>query len=402
MKKTVRRRLRWLTPLLFVIVAGCRSDDQRLLDLSRQSLDRQAEQNKLVENNNRQVIDATKKLVEADADSRRENMQVHHELQAERAGFNQQRDALEQERRQIAEQRNRDPIVAESIKVAAGLIVAALPLLVCLFLVRGLYHKSDDEAVADVLVEELFAHDPILGHLCHAALPSQPGSPSASRLTVQPVPRIAAQPAIEGEARGAVVVVEGTNDAEFLRRIGRVLNGHDPPLPDLNQLELAGRLTFVTASAHPSLIPFAWRGRQFHVYDREVPPVTDERRRFADALNARRDCRAVLTSKRAIENYLHPAAIQEAGGVQVSFSDSDDVAELVARASFQPGDACSWESLSKRGRRRLREKAKKWLNREAVDRMTPARLAERDPDGEVVGWLRTIAELAEVEDELSA
>ena len=26
--------------------------------------------------------------------------------------------------------------------------------------------------------------------------------------------------------------------------------------------------------------------------------------------------------------------------------------------------------------------------------MTPERLAERDPDGEVIGWLRTIAELA--------
>jgi hypothetical protein len=50
--------------------------------------------------------------------------------------------------------------------------------------------------------------------------------------------------------------------------------------------------------------------------------------------------------------------------------------------------------LSRRARRRLRDKAKKWLNRDAVERMTPERLAERDPAGEVISWLRMIAELA--------
>ena len=83
----------------------------------------------------------------------------------------------------------------------------------------------------------------------------------------------------------------------------------------------------------------------------------------------------------------------EAGGVEVGFGDFDDVAEIVAQATFQSDESGSWESLSRRARRRLRDKAKKWLNREAVDRMTPERLAERDPDGEVIGWLRTIAEL---------
>ena len=76
------------------------------------------------------------------------------------------------------------------------------------------------------------------------------------------------------------------------------------------------------------------------------------------------------------------------------FGDFDDVAEIAAKATFNPKEGGSWESLSRRARRRLRDKAKKWLNREAVDRMTPERLAERDPAGEVIGWLRTIAELA--------
>ena len=45
-------------------------------------------------------------------------------------------------------------------------------------------------------------------------------------------------------------------------------------------------------------------------------------------------------------------------------------------------------------RRRLRYKAKKWLNTRAVEQMTAARLAERDPDGEVRAWLATIANLS--------
>jgi hypothetical protein len=69
-------------------------------------------------------------------------------------------------------QRNCDPIVAESIKTVAGLIVAALPLIVCVFLLRGLFHKSDDEAVADVLIEELVARHPLFALSANGILPS--------------------------------------------------------------------------------------------------------------------------------------------------------------------------------------------------------------------------------------
>jgi hypothetical protein len=401
MRKTVRRRLRWLTPIPFLILVSCSSDDQRLVDLSRQSLDRQAEQNRLVENNNQQVIDATKKLVEADAQSRRDNIQLQQNLQTERTGINQQRDALERESREIADRRNRDPIVAESIKAAAGLIVAALPLVICLFLVRGLFGKSDDEAVADVLVEELLAHDPILAGLNQSKPRAESRSQAGTRLALKPALRIAVEPLVPTNVTGLLVVVEGTNDAEFLRRISRVLNRRDLTVPDLSQLEADGRLTFMTASALPVSIP-ELLGKQFHLYDREVPPISEERRRLVEALNRQPTCKAVLTSKRAMENYLHSEAIREASGLQLSFGDSDDVAELAARASLQPGHHAGWESLSKRARRRLRDRAKKWLNREAADCMTPERVAERDPDGEVIGWLRTIARLVGVESERSA
>jgi len=37
--------------------------------------------------------------------------------------------------------------------------------------------------------------------------------------------------------------------------------------------------------------------------------------------------------------------------------------------------------------------AKQWLNRQAVERMTVEMLDQRDPDGEVRGWLEAIGEM---------
>jgi hypothetical protein len=114
MLKTARSPRIWVATLLALIGVSSSSGDERLVELSRQSADRQAEQNRLVETNNRQVLEATDKLVEDDAKSRTEHIELYRQIEAERS-VNQQRDALEQERRQIAQQRNRDPIVADSI-----------------------------------------------------------------------------------------------------------------------------------------------------------------------------------------------------------------------------------------------------------------------------------------------
>src|SRR5580704_2691900 len=172
MQETVRSLPIWTLPMLIGLIAiGCSSGDERLVELSRQSADRQAEQNRLVETNNRQVLEATDKLVEADAKSRTEHIELHRQIEAERSGVNQQRDALEQERRQIAQERNRDPIVADSILSVGGLIAAILPLVVCLLLLRGLFHKSDQEALAEVLVEDLVSRQPLLSGPAAVSLP---------------------------------------------------------------------------------------------------------------------------------------------------------------------------------------------------------------------------------------
>ena len=183
MRKTARCPNGTVLTVISLIAIGCSSGDERLVELSRQSTDRQAEQNQLVETNNRQVLEAANRLVEADAKSRSENNELHRQIESERSGVNQQRDALEQERRQIALERNRDPIVAESIQAAAGLIAAVLPLLVCLFLLRGLFSRTDGEALAEVLIEDLVSQQPLLAE---PAAISPPTTGSDLRLPTAP------------------------------------------------------------------------------------------------------------------------------------------------------------------------------------------------------------------------
>jgi hypothetical protein len=192
MAKTARLPASWTAPtLIALITVGCSSGDERLVELSRQSTERQAEQNRLVETNNRQVLEATNKLVEADAKSRTENIELHRQIESERSGINLQRDALEQERRQIAEQRNRDPIVADSILAVGGLIAAILPLLVCLALLRGLFGRSDHEALAEVLIEDLVSQQPLLTERDALSLPGHGREP-----------RLPAAPTEEPQDRG--------------------------------------------------------------------------------------------------------------------------------------------------------------------------------------------------------
>ncbi|HVC96462.1 MAG TPA: ATP-dependent endonuclease [Pirellulales bacterium] len=195
-----------------------------------------------------------------------------------------------------------------------------------------------------------------------------------------------------------LVVVEGQHDVTFLRGISRILHADDPMLPDLGKLERVGVLVILPVGGGDLV---AWAARmaalglpEFHLLDREVPPATERRQQAAEIVNQRPSCRACVTNKRAIENYLHPLAVQEVSSLDMTFGDEEDVADLVARLCFERQDhELPWEDLPGRAKKRCRETAKRWLNRQAVERMTPRLVDERDPDGEVRGWLEAIGEM---------
>ncbi len=196
-----------------------------------------------------------------------------------------------------------------------------------------------------------------------------------------------------------LVIVEGTNDIEFLRRISLTLHANDSDLPNLAEMEQQGQIVFVPFGGNnlPSWTHrFAALGKpEFFLLDHEVSPETESRQEAAETINQRPGCRAVLTRKRSLENYLHPDAIRDAGKIDVTFGDFDPVGTVVAKALFESGISDEpWELLSRRSKSRLTSRAKRWLNTTVASQITAEFLEQRDPDGEIASWLTTIGQLA--------
>jgi hypothetical protein len=195
-----------------------------------------------------------------------------------------------------------------------------------------------------------------------------------------------------------LIIVEGINDMHFLRQISRILHAERPELPDLIAVEQNGAAIFIPIGGSDLRYWFerlsVFGCPEFHLFDRESVQLSPERHAAARLINQRPGCRASVTKKRSLENYLHPAAIRECRPIELTFTDDDDVADLVARECYSQGElSLPWLALPARFRKRLRYRAKRWLNTSAAQRMTASRLAEVDPCGEVRSWLQAIAEL---------
>jgi putative ATP-dependent endonuclease of OLD family len=205
---------------------------------------------------------------------------------------------------------------------------------------------------------------------------------------------------VHRKSRPVLIIVEGVHDVDFLCRLTNQLHQEDSTFPELAIWEQIGRVIFV---------PFGggrvsdWSRRfaalecpEFHLYDREIEPETAIRREVVAIVNRRPRCRALLLKKHSLENYLHSAAMFDAAGGQVQDNNDERMSTLVARSwylSRHPDRA--WDELSARAKRRMATEAKRWLNTVAVDRMTLSMLIERDPDAELISWLRAITVAAD-------
>jgi len=206
------------------------------------------------------------------------------------------------------------------------------------------------------------------------------------------------RPPTSSQALPLLFVVEGPHDVEFLRRISRLLHMQYPALPDLAALEAREKLVFLPVGGsgprHRPTELTRLGSHQVHLFDREDEPETSRREEFAHRLNYEPNCYAFVTGKRSLENYLHSDVVTEVARVDVLFGDHEPVADLVAQRLFEAKPRnITWQLLPYRSRKRLRDRAKCWLNTEAVDWMTIGHLEERDPDGEIQHWLATVAEL---------
>ena len=142
--------------------AGAAREGDRLNQVLRESLDRQAEMNKTILQQNREVAEAARRLVESDGRSRKEFVALQRQIQDERLALLRQREATEAELKSRAQQRHRDPIIAAALVQVAFLVAVAMCLAFCWYVLRRLGTDSDETALRDLLLEELVSEQPML------------------------------------------------------------------------------------------------------------------------------------------------------------------------------------------------------------------------------------------------
>lgn len=157
---------------LVLSIPGC--DDDRLARYAQQSVEQQAQQNQRLAAQHEEIAKATRVLVDAEARSRADFGQLARELDAERRATKVQRDSLESERREIAKQRSRDPVVAQEVANLSLLIVCGLPLLVCICILLAVTHRrQEDGALNELLIDELTTNAPDDGASSNNDVPSR-------------------------------------------------------------------------------------------------------------------------------------------------------------------------------------------------------------------------------------
>lgn len=193
------------------------------------------------------------------------------------------------------------------------------------------------------------------------------------------------------------ILVEGVTDITFLKSLSRMYKAHGTTVPDLDALELSGEVVFVPVGGSENLAYWATRLQklnrpEFHLFDRDAPSSKPSKHQAKiDAVNKRQGCKAVTTSRLEVENYVHHEAINASAkplGIECKlngrFGDDDDVpAQLVALFNQSAPQNAKW------GQQRV----KAWLAELVVPTMTAKMIAEIDPQGETLGWLKDIAEM---------
>ena len=192
--------------------------------------------------------------------------------------------------------------------------------------------------------------------------------------------------------------VEGKHDISFLQHLSATLASTEPDIPNLIAEETAGRLVFVPlGGSNLELWVTRLKGLnrlEFYLTDRDDPPPQQPKYHQQVAAWRERGCTAWVTTKRELENYLHPRVLAAAApGYSGSGADFEDVPLLFAEAVHSAAHgAPPWTEVPDDKKKDKASSAKKRLNLEVVRQMTPGLLSQTDPAGELRQWLRALGE----------
>lgn len=110
----------------------------------------------------RRIVELTHRHAEQQTAQNERLANLQQQWQRERADLYRERDLLEVERRELDRQRQREPVVAQSILQVGTLAMALLPLAVCVLLLRRPPTTDEGNAIAETLVEDLMSPHPTL------------------------------------------------------------------------------------------------------------------------------------------------------------------------------------------------------------------------------------------------
>ncbi len=134
--------------LLLTLIPACSSPDARLARLAERTTQQQADQNKMTAEVTKAASENHRRVIEAVEASRQEVVALEQAVQ-------EQRDRLEDERQSLAEERHRESLLAPVVETVGLLLVAALPLVIAIYLLHGLRGQNEEEAVSEVMLREL-------------------------------------------------------------------------------------------------------------------------------------------------------------------------------------------------------------------------------------------------------
>ncbi len=131
--------------------------DARTAAFWQNSIEKHLELSHQVLKHNQDIAATAKQLVEADAQARKEFIRLQEKIQDERGALVKMYEALETEKRQIAMERQRDPIIAAAMTEMAFLLAVCISLVFCWVLLYRMSADSDEALVRDLLLQDLTA-----------------------------------------------------------------------------------------------------------------------------------------------------------------------------------------------------------------------------------------------------
>lgn len=137
---------------LLVAISGC---DDRVAQVAREAADRQAQQNTVMAELNKEVAAGTHELVSADSLARKEVVAVHRDLQSERSRLDIGWSSLDRDRRQIASERRTESTLIGLTTMVGSVLMVVVLLGFCWFVLVAANRTGPSAEAIDLILNEV-------------------------------------------------------------------------------------------------------------------------------------------------------------------------------------------------------------------------------------------------------